>query len=167
MSVASLTWNVITDVGSLLGFASTGFLIYDRLLRHRPIVSVTAVRGLDGVSQHADPMLRVRNVAPFDLLIERFEVKPPYCGIASGSKLRDVLKTSSGLDIPILLAPLEERVLLLVITVGDRTKVNEHETINITMHWRRSIAPRVPQWPVSVRTSLADIELRQKAGMNT
>jgi hypothetical protein len=166
-SDAILAWSVITGIGGLLGFASTGFLIYDRLLRYRPIVSVTAVRGLDGISQQAEPTLRVRNVAPFDLLIERFEVKPPYCGIASGSGIRDILEAVSGSDIPILLAPFEERELALVITVRDRSTVKDDEHIEITMYWRRSIAPWVPQWPVSVRTSLADIELRQKAAMNT
>jgi len=157
----------ITGIGGLLGFVSTWLIIYDRLFRYRPTASVTAVRGMDGISQHADPILRVKNVAPFDLLIERFDVNPPYCGIASGTKLRDILKTASGLDVPILLAPLEERELLLVITVGDRTKVKDDEPIDITMHWRRSIARWVTQRPVSVRTSLADIELRQKAAMNT
>jgi hypothetical protein len=162
----ALAWSVITGIGGLLGFVSTAFLVYDRLLRYRPTVSVTAVRGLDGVSQQAEPILRVKNVAPFDLLIERFEVEPPYCGIASGDKLRDILKTVSRLEIPILLAPFEERELLLLITVTDRSTVNDDDHIKIIMHWRRSIAPWVPQWPVSVRTSLADIELRQKAAMN-
>lgn len=87
-------------------------------------------------------------------------------GIASGSKLRDVLKAACGSDIPILLAPFEERKLELIITVRDRTKVNDDDHINIKMHWRRSVSPRIPQWPVSVRTSLADIERRQKAAMN-
>jgi hypothetical protein len=87
MSGAIQVWHVFTGIGALLGFVSTGFLVYDRLLRYRPILSIAAVRGLDGISQHADPMLRVKNVAPFDLLVDRFEVKPPHCGIASGSTL--------------------------------------------------------------------------------
>jgi hypothetical protein len=166
MSIAILVWHAFLGLGALLGFVSTGFLVYDRLLRYRPIISVTAVRGMDGISRQAEPTLRVKNVAPFDLLVERFEVKPPYCGVAPSDDMKHVVEAASGSDIPILLAPFEERELGLVITVTDRTKVKEDEHINIRMYWRRSIAPWVPQWPVSVRTSLADIELRQKAAMN-
>jgi hypothetical protein len=57
MSGAIEVWHVFTGVGALLGFVSTGFLICDRLLRYRPIISVTAVRGLDRVSQQAEPIL--------------------------------------------------------------------------------------------------------------
>jgi hypothetical protein len=162
MSGAILVWHGFLGMGALLGFISTGFLVYDRLLRYRPIISATAVRGMDGISQQAEPTLRVRNLAPFDLLIERFKVKPPYCGVAPSNNMKHVMEAVSGSDVPILLAPLEERELELVITVRDRTKVKDDEHIKITMYWRRSIAPWVPQWPVSMRTSLGDIELRQK-----
>ena len=37
-------WHVFTGVGALLGFISTLFLIYDRLLRYRPVASIKAVR---------------------------------------------------------------------------------------------------------------------------
>ena len=101
------------------------------------------VRGMDGISQHADPFLRVKNVAPFDLLIERFEVKPSYCGIASGSDIKNILKAASGSDVPILLAPLEERELLLVITVRDRSKVKDDEKARRVFERTAKNRPRV------------------------
>ena len=58
-------WYVFTGVGALLGFMSTAFLVYDRLIRYRPIASLSAVRGLGGTSaSHATPTLHIKNVAP-------------------------------------------------------------------------------------------------------
>jgi hypothetical protein len=40
------------------------------------------------------------------------------------------------------------------------------ERIDIIIHWRRDASTGPFRWPVRVRTSLADIELRQQAAMN-
>jgi hypothetical protein len=156
-------WHVVIGIGALLGFVNTGFLIYDWLLRYRPIVSLSAVKGPGSTSaSHVKPTLHIKNVAPFHILIERFAVKPPYCSIALTRGIRDTLITES--DTPILLAPSEDRE--LVIIRKDSSDARKDEQIKITVRWRRGRARWLPKCPVSVRTSLDDIELRQKAAMN-
>ena len=158
-------WHVFTGVGALLGFISTLFLIYDRLLRYRPVASIKAVRDKATLPAQVPPVLRIRNVAPFHLLVERFVVKPPYFRImpnffpVKGTKSLVIY----GAGTPILLAPNEERDLAMV---PHGPTIAKTERIDIIIHGRRDASTGPFQWPVRVRTSLADIELRQQAAMN-
>jgi hypothetical protein len=67
-----------------------------------------------------------------------------------------------GPDTPILVAPNEERDMAMV---AREPAIAKTKRIYIIIHWRRH-ASRLPQRPVRVRTTLADIELRQQAAMN-
>jgi hypothetical protein len=158
------TWHVFTGIGSALGIVNTVFLIYDRLLRYRPIVSLGARRGLGGTSlSHATPTLNVKNIAPFHIVIERFNVSSNYYSVAPSSEVRGMAKVLMGADTPVLLAPAEERQLVII----QRGDAPPDEKIVIKLHWRGSgAASWLPHRPVLVRTSSADIKLRQEAAMN-
>lgn len=163
MSEAIQAWQVIAAIGAGLGIVNTAFLVFDRLFRHRPIISVSAVRGMGG-GGHATPVLRVKNVAPFDIVIERFVAEPQHLAISASQENRAILDVLTGADVPILLEPLEQRQ--LVIIVQDRANRREDEQIKITVNWRRGVSTWLRQWPVTARTSVADIELRERAAMN-
>jgi hypothetical protein len=157
-------WHWFTGFGALLAVLNTAFLIFDRLLRFRPIVSVAAVRGVSGES-HVTPVLRVKNAAPHDILvIERFSVTPGHLTISANSEIGAIVDALTNTDVPILLGPEMERQ--LIIGIGDRTRVAVDQRITIQAHWRRGVSRWFPQWPVSVRTSLRDIELRQRGAAN-
>jgi hypothetical protein len=99
MSIVILLWHVFLGLGGLLGFVSTGFLVYDRLLPYRPIASLNAVLGFGHTSQsHASPTLHVKNAAPFHILIERFTVSPPYCTVAPSVEFDGTVDVMSGTD---------------------------------------------------------------------
>jgi hypothetical protein len=165
MSIAILVWHMILGLGSLLGFASALFLVYDRLIRYRPIASLNAVLGFGDTSpSHASPTLHVKNTAPFHILVERFTVSPPYWSVAPSVELDGMTDVISGADTPILLAPFEDRDLLLV--MRDQSGARSDQRIDITIHWRRGSARRLRQWPIRMRTSLDDIELRKIAALN-
>jgi hypothetical protein len=163
MSIAILVWHVFLGIGAILGFVSTGFLVVDRLFRYRPIVSISAVRGMSG-GDHPTPVLHVKNVAPFDVLIERFVFEPPHLGVSANFETRAIVDVLTGADVPILLEAEAQRD--LVIIVLDRANRRPDEHIRITVEWRRGISTWQRQWPVRVRTSIADIELREGAAMN-
>jgi hypothetical protein len=165
-SDAVLAWSVITGIGGLFGFASSIFLVYDRLVQYRPIASLGAVRGFGGTSMsQATPTLRIKNVAPFDILIGHFTVEPRYYSIAPTNDIRGMAKVLAWSDIPILLAPAEDRELAIV--QRDQSGARRDKKVVITIHWRRGRARWLPRRPVSVPTSIADIEARQEAAMNT
>jgi hypothetical protein len=150
-------WHWLAGTGAAFGIGNTAFLIYNQMFRYRPIASVTATRGWSGEG-HATPTLRVQNTAPYNIVIERFSVSPPYCTISAKSEIRAIV-ASQRPDVPTLLGPKEERQ--FVIVVRDRTKSNE--TIKIVVDWRpgHSTWPR-RQWPVTVRTSIDDIKPRER-----
>jgi hypothetical protein len=153
-------WHILAAIGAALGIVNTGFLVFDRLFRHRPIVSISAVQG----GGHARPVLRVKNVAPFDIVIERFVVEPEHLGISASQEIRAIIEGIIGADVPILLEPLQQRQLAII--VQDRANLRQDEQIKITIEWRRGVSTWLRQCPIIVRTSLADIELRERAAMN-
>ena len=130
-------WHLFTGLGAGLAILNTAFLIFDRLFRYRPIVSVTAERGMGG-GGHAVPTLRLKNVAPFDVVVERFTVKPPHLAVSANTEIRGILDAVTRTDVPILLGPEEERH--LVVVVRDRANLRANEAIVITVEWRRGLS---------------------------
>lgn len=165
MTFALEAWHIVTGIGGLLGFISAGILLYDRLLRHRPVAWIKTAR--DNVTlmpEQVPPKLCIRNAAPFHLLVERFVVTPPYFDIMPNffPVKEGMSLVTYGTDTPILLEPNEERDMAIVFK---RQPDSQTERINITIHWRAASAGLL-NLPVRVRTSLADIKLRQRAAMN-
>ncbi len=158
-------WQWVTGLGGLLGFANTAFLVFDRLFRYRPIVSVTAVRppGVEG--EQPSLKLRVKNVAPFDIVVERFIVEPEVFSIAAGNSIRAIAEVLTGSDVPIILSPDSER--LLVMVTRDRSKFLDSQIVKITTEWRRGQATWLRQVRVVTKTSLNDTDLRLQAAANS
>jgi hypothetical protein len=158
-------WQWFTGFGAALGFVSTAFLIFDRLFRYRPIATITAARSEMG-SAPAMPRLRVKNTAPFDILIERFTVVPAgSCTISASQETRALIDVLTRSDVPIILTPNEERQ--LVVVLGDRSEFSSNQVIKFTVQWRRGRESWLWQWPARVRTSFDDIDLRIRAAMNS
>jgi hypothetical protein len=157
-------WHWFTGFGACLAVLNTLFLIFDRIFRYRPIISITAKPSMSG-GVDANPYLRVKNIAPFDIVIERFLVEPPHCNVSANSEIRGIYDAITGTDVPILLGPKQERELVLIIR--DRPKIRSDQTIKITIEWRRGQATWLRQCPVWIKTSLDDIDLRIRAAMNS
>ena len=153
-----------TGVGACLAIFNTLFLIFDRLFRYRPVASITAVRGMGGGS-HATPVLRIKNTAPFDIVVERFSVDPPYYAVSANSEIRAMVDIMIGADVPILLSPNEERQLVLIPRVQESAPTDRSVVFRI--EWRRGYSIWFRQCPVWVRSSLDDIDLRISAAMNS
>jgi hypothetical protein len=156
-------WHLFTALATVLGVGNTAFLIFDRLFRYRPVASVSAARGWSGGGD-ATPYLRVKNMAPFDIVVERFSVYPPHLVISANSEIRAMVDALVRSDVPIILGPEEERRLVLVIR--DRANRSERQPIDIVIEWRRGRSTWLRQMPVTVRTSIEDIELRERAALN-
>jgi hypothetical protein len=154
-------WQLFTGLGAALGFVSTAFLVFDRLLRYRPVATITAERDMGD----ATPALRIKNTAPFDILIERFRVSPKgSCTVSASHERRAMMDVLTGSDVPIILGPNEERHLVIV---TDRSKCPNDQAIEFSIPWRRGKESWLWQWPATVRTSFDDIDLRIRAAMNS
>src|SRR5882672_2089331 len=78
-------------VGSIGGLASSGFLIYDRVYRFRPIVYLQPQKG--------SVYLCVRNVANETLVIDRIDVSPKVFAVSmKGNKDDFVSRVDASVD---------------------------------------------------------------------
>jgi hypothetical protein len=69
-------------LGSLVAFGTGAFTLYDRLLRHQPLLSIGAE--LNGAN--AKPFLRIKNVAPYDVFVESISCEPDILGITTSTR---------------------------------------------------------------------------------
>jgi hypothetical protein len=83
MSAVDAVMEWVKLVGGLGGLASSGFLIYDRIWRLRPIVYLQPQKG--------SVYLRVRNVASETLVIDRIDVSPKVFAISMRGNKDDFL----------------------------------------------------------------------------
>src|ERR1700737_1237033 len=91
-------------LGATLGIAVTVFTLWDRMLRHRPSVSITAQhnQGSSCVS------LRVKNQAPYDIIIEQINSTSPRYRVDSARSLLGIIHGVEGNVLSGLLAPNED-----------------------------------------------------------
>jgi hypothetical protein len=145
--------------GSLVAFGTGAFTLYDRLLRHRPLLSI----GAELMGANAKPFLRVKNVAPYDIFVENILCKPAALGITTASSVRAIATLTTGGETTVLLSPNEE-VLLTVIRYDPVVRgISETQRLKITASWRRAETLWIKPLPTVLHTSLKDIADREGA----
>jgi hypothetical protein len=154
-------WEFLKTVGALSGLATALFTLFDRFLRFRPLVSVTAQLGL--VDSNASPLLRIKNVAPFDILVETIQIEPKLIGLSLQTTALAMVDAITGDRTSVLLGPGEEHLLHIILLDPVPRQLDPSARIAISVYWRRSetvwLRP-VPSW---VHTSLGDIQERTRA----
>lgn len=145
-------------LGATLGFFSTGFAIWDRMLRHRPSVSITTE------SLPARLQLRIRNQAPFDIVIEEITSTSRYYRVLAADTVRGAVFDSLQRPVSVLLGPGEERRLAIVeAQVDGRTGDGAGERFALMVRWTRGDHPLLRPFPVRLWSSPEDIALRKHA----
>lgn len=147
-------------VGATLGIFATLFTLWDRMLRYRPSVSITAEHTKNGNSR---ALLRVKNQAPFDILIEQINSTSPHYYVSADSML-GVVHGVLGSAMPVLLTPNEERLLRIgEVTIDGSTAKGSGEHVRFEVCWTRGDHPFLRPFSVRLWTSPADIERRKQA----
>jgi hypothetical protein len=145
--------------GSLVAFGTGAFTLYDRLLRHRPLLSI----GAQLMGANAKPFLRVKNVAPYDIFVESISCKPAVLGITTATSVRAIAALMTGSDTTVLLSPNEETLLTVIRFDHEVRGVSETERIKITASWRRAETLWIKPRPAVLHTCLKDIADREGA----
>jgi len=150
---------VVKIVGSIGGFASAAFLVWDRIIRCQPIFALHIVSGTVQGNNHA--YLRLKNVMDEDVIIDGIVSEPPYLVPALDHELDSIAIASIGKMGLIILAPREDRILPLVIL--NRADGDETVPVKITASWRRT-RRRWP-WPLTatIRTSVQAVRELERA----
>jgi hypothetical protein len=149
-------------LGATFGFLATGLAVWDRIFRYRPIMSITAEPHLGGADPN--PLLRIKNPAPFDLMIDRVVSSSPYYRVDGADTMVGVISGAMGVLLPILLAPQEQRFLRIAEnTINGVAGKDVEGSIRFTVYWTRSDHPLLTPFPAWLWTSGADIERRKVA----
>ena len=145
-------------LGATLGFVSAGFAVWDRFMRFRPSVSIT-VDGLPSL-----PQLRLKNQAPFDIVIEAIEFSAPGYRVLAANTVRGAVFSTAGKIPSVLLAPAQERLLALIEPpIEPEAAVFDDRPVSILVRWTRGDHPLLRPFPVKLWTSARDIHARQTA----
>lgn len=142
-------------LGATLGFVSTGAAIWDRFLRYRPSVSITTE------SLPARLQLRVRNQAPFDIIIESIRSSSPCYSVLAADTVRGAVFEALAKDVSVLLAPGEQR--LLAIVERDFAECRGDFRVKFTIEWTRGDHPLFRPARVTLWSSSSDMDRRKEA----
>jgi hypothetical protein len=155
-----MDFEIYKTVGATLGFFATGLALWDRMLRYRPSVSITAQKAEHGNSR---ALLRVKNQAPFDILIEEINSSSPYYHVSADSML-GLVHGVLGKIMPVLLAPNEERFLRIgEIEIAGVAAENSGGRVRFEVCWTRGDHPFLRPLSVRLWTSPGDIDRRKRA----
>jgi hypothetical protein len=155
---------IIKFVGSVAGLFTAGFLIYDRLIRSRPIAYL-------GVSEYKVD-LRLKNVTPETIIVEEITITPPdHLRAARANDLitanEDRQKVfypdSAGKNDPrfvgefVMLKPQEERKFSLHRFAAFEL-AKDDEKVVIRCRWENTRRPWFTKRHVTVRTTVGKVK---------
>lgn len=140
-------------VGGALGIASAVFVVYDRLVRGRPIFAIHATAGSPGDNYLH---LRIKNVRDEDIVIENWKITPSIVGLATDPSVRAIAAAQIK-DTPRAIVPPTGSLTLLLIILGAATD-RDNDKIEISAEWISTQRP----WPfrrrVKIKTTVAKLK---------
>jgi hypothetical protein len=147
-------------LGATLGIAVTVFTLWDRMLRYRPSVSITAQHN-QGSSRVS---LRVKNQAPYDIIIEQIDSTSLHYRVDSARSMLGIIHGVEGNVLSVLLAPNEERFLpIREREIAGVAAENSSGRVRFDVCWTRGDHPFLRPFSVRLWTSPEDIERRKQA----
>ncbi|HEY8269176.1 MAG TPA: hypothetical protein VIG34_11010 [Xanthobacteraceae bacterium] len=158
---------VLKIVGGIGGILSSVFLVYDRVVRLRPLVYL-----------HLGDFrvdLRVKNAANEPIIIDEIAVSPPVLGVAMANDLMSTIQAVAARWYPrmapekasrtfAVIGPLQERSFGLVL-LDEFDKLKDDERIRIRCEWRSTRRPFPFRRSAIVRTTVRDIRLLKEAAI--
>jgi hypothetical protein len=146
-------------LGGVAGLGSAAFLVYDRLLRNRPALSLE--RRPVGAEAHA--CLRILNPADEEVLITIVECQPKgLIGVARNSSVEGAIRAAvQEPPTNLHLAPGAHASLPLVLLSSAQDQ--PHTPVKIIVRWRWMHRAWPPQRHSSLRTTRRDVKLIETA----
>jgi hypothetical protein len=146
---------LVRDIGSVVGLITGFFYAFDRLVRGRPVASLTISEEKGGLS----PRISITNISSYDIAIEDVTIRSNAYRVAMKQGAEGNLEASFEVPVYFMLKPNERRELRIVALFKDGVpiEVTGDQSVTFFVWWRRGNATWLPQFPVTVRTSVARI----------
>jgi hypothetical protein len=146
---------VIKLVGSIVGLVTGLFVFIDRVLKGRPVASLT-------ISEDAGRKLvciRVTNISPYDVAIIDMEVKPPVYFLTESLGVRKLIEGVVGYRPSFMLKPGKEKELILAPNFQGNVAIEAlaAQRVTVWISWRRGNTTWLPQVPLWVATDTTTI----------
>jgi hypothetical protein len=136
--------SALTTFGSLVGLATGVFTVWDRWARWRPIAYIAKTKDGGG------PCIRIKNLGPMDIIIQRIKSRPSNFGIAKdkGTSVKEVADAMSGKLEPTAIAPQETHDFFF----WERRDVDAPRTRTVwfSIYWRKASSTWLPQIPIVI-----------------
>jgi hypothetical protein len=141
----------IKTIGSLVGLITGIVVFYDRIVKARPIASLTITT--DGSRKSA--CIRLTNVSPYDIAVVDIQVTPPVYFLTEDLGVRNLIEAAAGYKPAFMLKPSESKELVIAprFENGVPIEIVKAQRVNFLIFWRRGNATWLPQIPVWVITS--------------
>jgi hypothetical protein len=140
-------------LGGVLAIPTAAFIVYDRLVRYRPIFALHAEKGSPGDNYL---FLRIKNVVDEDIVIENWNVAPPIVGLSTDASTRSIGAAVVG-NIPRAILPPLSSLTLVLFILGSATD-RDNDAIEISAEWSSTRKP----WPfrrrVKIETTVAKLK---------
>jgi hypothetical protein len=140
-------------LGGILGIATAAFIVFDRVVRGRPIFAVHAVPRVAGDNYL---FLRIKNVLDEDVVIENWRITPPLLGLSTDTSVRAIAGAVLG-TIPMAIVPPLGELKLALLILGAATN-NKNQTVAISADWNTTRHPWLFTRHVKIRITVARVE---------
>jgi len=148
----------IKIAGGIAGLASATFLIYDRLVRDRPIYAIHAKQGPPG----NNPLfLRIHNALDEDIVVENWHIVPPLVGLSTDNSIRGMVGAVIG-EMPRAILPPRGALNLVLVILGVATN-RDSESIRISAEWSTTKRPWLFRRRVEIKTTVAKLKQWKEA----
>ena len=140
-------------IGAVLGIATAGFIVFDRVFRNRPIFALHAAPRVPGDNYL---FLRIKNILDEDIVVENWVIRPKIIGLSTDTSIRSIVEAQVG-NIPTVILPPFSELKLKLIILGAATN-RQHDVITIAAQWDTTRKP----WPfprhIRLKTTVARLE---------
>ena len=144
----------ISFVGSLIGIATGIFVLFDRVLRSRPLAFIV----LKGNRHNPLHYIRVKNVGPIDVIIFDIEANPRSFEISTDHSVRGIANAIVNKPSFAILAPGIEQDFPFFRNPKREGEKEYVGRIRFSVYWRKSSSTWIPQAPVYVFASTKDLD---------
>jgi hypothetical protein len=149
------TIQTISFVGSLIGIATGIFVLFDRVLRNRPLAFIV----LKGNPHNPLHYVRVKNVGVIDVIVFDIKGSPRFFEISKDHSVKGI--AGAILDKPsfAILAPGQEQDFPFFRNPSGIIAEKEYSgRIRFSVYWRKSSSTWFRQIPIHAFTSTDDLE---------
>ena len=144
-------------VGSIVGLLVGVFTAWDRLIRGRPLASLT----MTGSPSNPYSFIRIKNISPIDILIIDVVAYPRRFKIAKNDSTFGIGKSLVGNALVHLISP-NERNDFPFFAQPSISEDEPSQRIYVFVFWRKSNSTWIPQVPKIIFTSTTDLNRMAK-----